>query len=253
VARRLALETELRLAIEREEFLLYYQPIVDTESGKTISVEALLRWQHPERGLVSPVEFIPALEDSGLIKEVGEWVLRTACAQCKAWQQRGDDTVPKHVMVNISARQLLNKDFVDNLSRILKEVDLDTSHLGLEITEGTIMEDIEVSSMLLDALKALGFHIAIDDFGTGHSSFGRLKRLPIDALKIDRSFIRDIITDVDGAAIVNAIIAMAHTLRLKVVAEGVETTEQLEQLRHYGCDTVQGYLYSKPVPPEEIG
>jgi diguanylate cyclase (GGDEF)-like protein/PAS domain S-box-containing protein len=253
LARRLALVTELRRAIEQEEFVLHYQPIVDLESGRTISVEALLRWQHPERGLVFPDEFIPVLEDSGLIKAAGEWVLRTACAQCKAWQDSGRDTVPQRVMVNISARQLLDKNFVASLSRILEDADLDASHVGLEITEHTIMEDIEAGSMFLEALRSLGIHVAIDDFGTGHSSLERLKRFPIDTLKIDRSFVQDIISDVDNAAIVDAIIAMAHTLRLKVVAEGVETPEQLEQLRSYGCDAVQGYLYSRPVSPEEIG
>ncbi|NNG14251.1 MAG: EAL domain-containing protein, partial [Gammaproteobacteria bacterium] len=253
VAQRLVLETELRRAIEQEEFVLYYQPIVDQESGRTTSVEALIRWQHPERGLVSPLEFIPALEESGLIKAAGEWVLRTACAQCKTWQQGDSGTAPNRVMVNISSRQLLNKDFLDTLFRILRDVGLDASHLGLEITESTIMEDIEAGSMILDAVRTLGIHVAIDDFGTGHSSLGRLKRFPIDTLKIDRSFVRDILTDTDDAAIVNAIIVMAHTLRLRVVAEGVETPEQLEQLRGYGCDAIQGYLYSKPVPPEEIG
>ena len=249
-ARRLALETNLRRAIQNEEFLLHYQPRVSVDSLAITGVEALVRWQHPQLGLVSPSEFIPLAEDTGLIVPIGEWVLRKACEQSRRWQDQG--FAPIHMAVNISARQFHDQNLSQTVIEILNESGIAPGHLDLELTESSIMQNAEFAAGVLTHWKNLGINIAIDDFGTGFSSLASLKRLPIDALKIDRSFVCDATTDPDDAAIVMAIIMLAHNLRLKVVAEGVETEEQLRFLHLHRCDEIQGYFFSKPLPAEAL-
>jgi diguanylate cyclase (GGDEF)-like protein len=244
--KRLTLENSLRRALERNEFEVYYQPVLDTNTGKIVGMEALLRWHHPELGLVQPAEFIPLAEDTGMIVPIGEWVLRTACAQSKSWQEAG--FAPLALAVNLSARQFQQQNLSEVVVLILQETGLNPHDLGLELTESSIMKNAESAVRTLGELKALGVKIAIDDFGTGYSSLGYLKRLPIDTLKIDRSFVRDVTTDADDAALVMAIITLAHNLRLKVIAEGVETEEQRRFLHLLRCDEWQGYLCSKPLP-----
>ena len=246
--RRLALETNLRRAIQNEEFLIHYQPRVSIDSLAITGVEALVRWQHPQLGLVSPSEFIPLAEDTGLILPIGEWVLRQACEQNRRWQEQG--FAPIHVAVNISARQFHDQDLSQTVIRILHESNLAPNYLELELTESSIMQNTEFTADVLTRWKNLGINISIDDFGTGFSSLASLKRLPIDALKIDQSFVRDATTDQDDAAIVMAITTLAHNLRLKVVAEGVETEEQLRFLQLLRCDEIQGFFFSKPLPAD---
>src|SRR5688572_11327145 len=248
--RRLALETSLRRAIQNEEFLLHYQPRVSVDSLAITAVEALVRWQHPQLGLVSPSEFIPLAEDTGLIVPIGEWVLRQACEQNRRWQEQG--FAPIQMAVNISGRQFHDQDLSQTVIRILDESGLMPGHLELELTESSIMQNAEFAAGVLTRWKNMGIKISIDDFGTGVSSLASLKRLPIGALKIDQSFVRDATTDPDDAAIVNAIITLAHNLRLKVVAEGVETEEQLRFLQLLRCDEIQGYFFSKPLPADAI-
>ena len=245
---RLSLESSLRRALEREEFMLHYQPRVSLDSGKMIGMEVLLRWDNPDLGLVPPSEFIPLAEETGLIIPISEWVLHSACAQNRAWQEAG--MLPLNVSVNLSAHQFRQKGLTNTIDKILKDTDLDAKYLELELTEGLLMEDTKASSTTLDDLKDMGFHISVDDFGTGYSSLSYLKRFSLDTLKIDQSFVRDITTDADSAAIANSIIALARSLRLRVVAEGVETEEQLEFLCTQDCDEIQGYLYSRPLPTE---
>ena len=249
---RLDMESKLRRALDQEEFLLYYQPQVDLTTGMIVGTEALLRWQHPELGLVSPGKFIPVLEDIGMIGLVGEWVLRTACRQGKAWQR--DGFPPLRMAVNISARQFDKPDLIDIVAGVLRETGLDPHCLELELTESLLMQDIHANSRLLDELKTSveGLQISIDDFGTGYSSLYYLKTLPIDVLKIDQSFIRDITIHPDDAAITTAIINLAHSIGLKVIAEGVETEGQLAYLREKVCDEVQGYYLSHPLPANEF-
>jgi diguanylate cyclase (GGDEF) domain len=249
-SRRLALETSLRRAIQNKEFLIHYQPRVTVDSLQITGVEALVRWQHPSLGLVSPAEFIPLAEDTGLIVPIGEWVLRQACLQNKSWQEQG--FAPFQMAVNICARQFHDQDLAQTVIRILDETGLAPQHLELELTESSIMQNAELAASVLSRLKAMGVKISIDDFGTGFSSLGSLKRLPIDALKIDKSFVSDAPTDPDDAALVMAIITLAHNLRLKVIAEGVETEEQLRFLHLLRCDEIQGYLFSKPLPAEAL-
>jgi EAL domain-containing protein (putative c-di-GMP-specific phosphodiesterase class I) len=244
------METNLRRGLEREEFRLHYQPKVDIASGRIVGVEALIRWQHPEHGAVSPAEFIPIAEDTGLILPIGEWVLRTACAQAKAWDHAGYG--PLRMAVNLSGRQFAKGDVVEMISRILDNARLPAEHLELEITESVLMETTEATAAKLTQLRAMGIQVAIDDFGTGYSSMTYLKRFPISTLKIDRSFVRDIPGDTDDAAITTAIIAMAHSLKIGVVAEGVETGEQVKFLRDHGCTYAQGFYFSKPLPAEEL-
>ena len=247
---RLALESDLRHALERNEFLLHYQPKVEIATGLITGVEALLRWNHPLRGLVSPMEFIPLAEETGLIVPIGEWVLATACARTKAWQDQGLSKLD--VAVNLSARQFADPMLLPKLTRIIRASGLDPSSLELEITESLVMSHGAGAVAVLQKLKSVGVRIAIDDFGTGYSSLAYLKRFPIDTIKVDRSFIRDIPADSDDKKITRAIIAMAHSLRLKVVAEGVETADQLKFLRSHCCDAVQGYFLHRPLPEAEV-
>jgi diguanylate cyclase (GGDEF)-like protein len=247
---QLSLENSLRKALGRKEFLLYYQPQVDIETGQIVGVEALLRWYRPDLGLISPADFIPLAEENGLIVPIGEWVLRTACEQNKAWQEAGFS--PIRVSVNLSMRQFQQKNLAKTIARILKETDLDARWLKLEITESVVMHNAEETIATLHELKALGVHISIDDFGTGYSSLSYLKSFPIDTLKIDRSFVRDITTDTNDSAITKAVITLAHSLKLKVIAEGVETEGQLAYLRENQCDQMQGFLFSRPIPTTDF-
>ncbi|MHB8623763.1 MAG: putative bifunctional diguanylate cyclase/phosphodiesterase [Sulfuricaulis sp.] len=246
----LALENDLRHALERDEFYLEYQPVVDCRVGGIISLEALVRWRHPVRGTISPMQFIPLAEETGQIVPIGEWVLRTACAQCRAWQDSGFTAL--RIAVNLSVRQFHQLKFADAVEKILHETGLGAASLDLEITESIIMQHADITVATLNSLNSMGVRISIDDFGTGYSSLSYLKRFPIDALKIDQSFVRDITTDPDDSAIAQAIINLAHTLGIQVVAEGVETVEQLEFLQQHSCDSMQGFYFSRPVAPEEI-
>jgi diguanylate cyclase (GGDEF)-like protein/PAS domain S-box-containing protein len=246
---RVQMEAALRRALERKEFRLVYQPKADLVTGKICGFEALLRWQHPEKGLVLPGEFIPVLEETGLIVPAGEWVLSTACAQITAWQGAGLKVPP--ISVNLSARQFEQTNLRDAVHAILAESGVDASLIEFEITESLLMNDPEGAARMLSSLKESGVRLSMDDFGTGYSSLGYLKRFPIDTLKIDRSFVHDISTNADGATLTRAIIHLAQNLRLKVVAEGVETEDQLAFLRANGCDEMQGYLFARPAAPDE--
>ncbi len=247
---RMVLENSMRKALSREEFIVHYQPLVDIRSRHVIGMEALVRWQHPDIGLVSPVEFIPIAEGNGLIIPIGEWVLRTSCSRSKAWQDGGFPHL--RLAVNLSARQFQHANLLEMVEWILKDTGFDPHYLEFEITEGIAMENVEYSLTILRRLKEMGIQISIDDFGTGYSSLNYLKEFPIDTLKIDRSFIQDLTIDPGDAAIVSAIIVLAHSLKLKVTAEGVETQEQLDFLRKHKCDIIQGYLFSKPVPADQF-
>ena len=247
---RLLLEKDLRLALEREEFTLYYQPQLDLATGGIVGFEALIRWPHPQRGMVAPSQFIPVAEETGLIAPIGEWVLRRACMQTRRWQTLGYPRL--QVSVNCSAQQFRREGLVDMVECCLRETGLPASSLELELTESIIVEHTEHVSANFKALDEIGVKLSIDDFGTGYSSLGYLKRFPIHELKIDQSFVRDISADPGDAAIISAIIAMAHGLGLRVVAEGVETAEQLAFLKKLGCDWAQGYHFSKPLPAEDI-
>jgi EAL domain-containing protein (putative c-di-GMP-specific phosphodiesterase class I) len=247
---RLELESSLRRALECNEFVLHYQPKVDIHSGRIIGMEALVRWQHPVKGLIPPMQFIPLAEETGLIVPIGKWVLRTACARNKSWQEQG--LPPLRIAVNLSARQFTHENLLQDVLKVLNETGLDATFLELEITESMVMHDPEHAIELMNKLRAIGISLSIDDFGTGYSSLSYLKRFPIDSVKIDRSFIKDLPLDGDDAAITQAIIAMAHGLKLKVIAEGTETGEQLSFLRAHGCDEMQGYCFSKPLPEDDF-
>jgi diguanylate cyclase (GGDEF)-like protein/PAS domain S-box-containing protein len=249
----LALRTQLRRALEREELQLYYQPMVDLPSGRVMALEALVRWQHPDLGTISPDRFIPLAEESGLIVPLGEWVLRTVCAQLRAWH--GVVSAPVRVSVNISGRQFADPNFINTigcLQCLRGGQGLCAGVVEFEITESVLMQHEQSALDALTAFREKGIRIAIDDFGTGYSSLSYLTRFQVDILKIDRSFIRDMTAGENAAALVRAMIAMAHTLKLKVVAEGVETSEQLALLRDFGCDVIQGYVFSPPLPVEEV-
>jgi len=247
---RLGLEGKLRKALSNDEFSLHYQPQVDARSGELVAMEALLRWHNPEIGDVSPADFIPLAEDTGTIVEIGEWVLNSACSQNKAWQLAG--LKPLRVGVNLSAVQFRQQDLVAILRRTLVETGLAPEYLDLELTESIIMHNVEETITALNRLQSMGLQLSVDDFGTGYSSLSYLKRFPLNALKIDRSFIQDVPDDPDDTAITKAIIAMAHGLNLRVIAEGVETERQLAYLRKQGCDEIQGFLFGKPLPAENF-
>ncbi|HEY2338370.1 MAG TPA: EAL domain-containing protein [Burkholderiales bacterium] len=247
---RLAMENDLRKAIERRELELHYQPKIDVRSGATTGAEALVRWRHPQRGLVAPGDFIPLAEETGLIIPLGRWVLREACRQNRAWQD--DGLAPMRTAVNISAAELRNEDLADGVAAVLRETGLAAEHLEIEITESVVMQNAPVALATLDKLSRMGIHLAVDDFGTGYSSLSYLKRFPLNTLKIDASFIRDLSSDHNDALIVQAIIALAHSLELQVVAEGVEHHAQLGFLQKFGSDQYQGFLYSKPLPAAEF-
>jgi EAL domain-containing protein (putative c-di-GMP-specific phosphodiesterase class I) len=246
---RLTLENSLRRALEREEFEVHYQPIVEAQSGTPVAVEALVRWRHPELGLLLPSEFIALAEENGLIVPLGEWVMRTACAQNLAWQRTG--LAPIRVVVNVSSRQL-TRTITSTVARTLRDTGLEPRYLGLELTESVLVKHQKEGADTLHALRAMGLHLSVDDFGTGYSSFSYLKHFPLDTLKIDRAFIREITSDPDDAAISTAIIALGHALGLTVTAEGVETDAHVKLLRMQGCDELQGYFFSRPVTAERL-
>ncbi len=250
ISEHVRLENDLRRALENEQLEVYYQPQARLDSGEVVGMEALVRWRHPTRGMVPPVEFIPLAEETGLIIALGEWVLRTACAQIQDWIARGYPSMK--VAVNLSVRQLLQKDFASTVEKALADTGLPPQLLELEITESTLMEHAEDTLQALHRLRGLGIRLSIDDFGTGYSSLAYLKRFPVDIIKIDRSFVKDVCEDADDAAIVTGIIALAHSLRLEVVAEGVETEPQLHFLREQACDMLQGYYLSQAVPAEQF-
>src|SRR5947207_3859015 len=247
---RLALENMLRKALSHRELVLYYQPVADMRTKSIVGVEALIRWQHPEMGLVSPAHFISIAETSGLIIPIGDWVLRTACRQTKLWQKRIDDELT--VAVNLSARQFQQPNLTEIIGEALEETGLDAKSLELEITESNAMQNAENTIYTLRELKALGVRISMDDFGTGYSSLNYLKRFPIDTLKLDQSCVREITSSPTDAAIATAVISMAHTLNLKVIGEGVEKEDQFEFLQKRGCDYIQGYLFSPPLAVENL-
>jgi len=250
VLERFNLENQLRRALDRQQFEVYYQPQVSLQTGKIIGAEALVRWNHPEYGIVSPAKFIPLAEETGIILQIGEWVLTQAALRAKEWITPGNAL--KRVAVNVSGIQIMQSNFADTVYGVLIETDCTPSMLELEITESTVMQNTEHVISTFDRIKSLGVRLAIDDFGTGYSSLSNLKRLPLDKLKIDRSFVRDLPDDLDDAAIASAIYAMANSLGFSVIAEGVETLEQEQFLKQMGCVEAQGYLYSKPVTAEEF-
>ena len=247
---RLMLENNLYKALEREEFLLYYQPQLDLKTGKVLGMEVLIRWKHPELGLISPAQFIPIAEETGLILPIGEWVLHTACSQNQRWQKQG--LPPLRIAVNLSARQFQQRNLVTIISQILDSTGLDPQYLELEITESAAMDDIAFATATLQALKHMGVQSSMDDFGTGYSSLWTLKRFPLNTLKIDQSFIQNIMSDHSDASIIKAVIAMGQGLNLKVIAEGVETSQQLDFLKTIGCDAIQGFFFSKPLSAEDL-
>jgi EAL domain-containing protein (putative c-di-GMP-specific phosphodiesterase class I) len=241
---------DLRRALREHEFIVHYQPQVDLKTGQTVAVEALLRWNMPGVGLVPPLDFIPLAEQSGDIVPIGEWVLRESCRQTRAWEKSG--LPPLGIAVNLSARQFQQQDLAAQIAGALKESGLAPHQLDLEITESHAMQDAEFTLSVFHDLQAMGVRISIDDFGTGYSSLGFLKQFPINTIKIDRSFIKDLASDPKDEAIVSAIVVLAHRLGLDVVAEGVETEAEVGILRRHHCDKMQGYFYSKPLPAEAL-
>jgi diguanylate cyclase len=250
VRARARTESDLHRAIESREFRLLYQPQVDLHSGRIVGLEALLRWDHPERGVVEPAEFLWLAEETGMITKIGEWALRQACVQARAWGTHNG--APLRVSVNLSARQHRDPNVVDMVERILTETRTDPAVLCLEINESALVNDAESAPPTLDALKRLGVKLSIDEFGTGHSSLGTLKRFPLDMVKVDRSFVSGLGSDTEDAAIVTAIINLAHSLGLQTVADGVETKEQVDELRALGCDIGQGFYFARPRPSDAI-
>jgi EAL domain-containing protein (putative c-di-GMP-specific phosphodiesterase class I) len=249
-AEMLRLDNSMPQGLASGDFYLHYQPQLDLKNNRVIAVEALLRWRHPEMGMISPDRFIPLAEENGFIIKLGEWVLRTACAQCAAWH--AESQTPLRIAVNISGRQFNEPDFVDMVAAALNDNNLAPELLELELTESLLISNEQQALQKLQHLKKMGIYLAIDDFGTGYSSLAYLKHFPLDRLKIDKSFINDILNDPDDAAITEAIIAMAHSLKLKVIAEGVETREQLLFLEDRGCDEMQGYYLSKPLSERDL-
>jgi predicted signal transduction protein with EAL and GGDEF domain len=249
---RLETETALRRALERDELRLAFQPEILIDSGKVVGLEALLRWQHPERGLLAPAEFLALAEETGLIVPIGEWVLREACRQARRWQTEFPGAEDLTMRVNVSPRQLADDKLVDCVRTVLEETGMDPARLCLEVTESVLVEDPESSARTLGALKGLGVEIAVDDFGTGYSSLEYLRHFPIDCVKIDRSFVRGLPHSPEDVAIVGAVIELGHALNLSVTAEGVENTKQLGNLQSAGCDTAQGFLFSRPERAEVV-
>jgi EAL domain-containing protein (putative c-di-GMP-specific phosphodiesterase class I) len=245
----LTLEASLRRALEREELTVFYQPKIEIATNKIIGMEALVRWQHPELGMVSPAQFIPIAEETGLIIPIGEFVLRKAVEDNKKWQSMGLE--PIRMAVNLSSIQFRRPDLFDTVIGVLEDYRMDPEWLELEITESILLKNVEATISTLHRLKRAGIHLSIDDFGTGYSSLSYLKRFPVDTLKIDQSFIREVTSNADDASITTSIILMGHSLKLRVIAEGVETKSQLAFLRVLECDEVQGYYFSAPVPYEQ--
>jgi diguanylate cyclase (GGDEF)-like protein len=250
---RLEMENDLRRALERQEFVVHYQPQVDLRSGEIIAFEALLRWEHPERGLMLPSEFVAVAEETGLIVPIGQWVLKEACRQTKEWQERHPAEPYVATCVNLSARQFQDPGLTQTIAQVLQETGLEARSLDLEITESTAMEDAPATAVALEELQDLGVRMVIDDFGTGYSSLSYLERFPVDYIKIDRSFVDRLDEDTGAAVLVSGVVRLAHALGLKVIAEGVETTEQLEWLRGMGCDMAQGHFFSESLPSEAAG
>jgi EAL domain-containing protein (putative c-di-GMP-specific phosphodiesterase class I) len=246
----LTMESDLMKAVENNELILHYQPQVDINDNTIVGLEALVRWQHPELGMVSPIQFIPLAEETGLIVPLSEWVTMEACRQNKEWLEKDGVSVP--VSVNMSSLYFQRKEVLSVISNILKSTGLPPEYLDIELTESSIMRSEKNAIMVLGQLKKMGIRISLDDFGTGYSSLNYLRRFPIDTLKIDRDFVKNIASDEVDAAIISAIINLADTLNLRIVAEGIEEYEQLDILREYGCDVIQGYLFSKPLPAREI-
>jgi len=249
-SRRFVISNSLRRGLEQNEFLVYYQPKLDIVTGRIVSMEALVRWDHPELGLLSPVEFIQLAEENGLIMQLGEWVLRESCIQNVKWQSEG--IMDLCVAVNLSGYQLQHAEMLDTIRKVLKETGMPPDHLELEITESVIMQNADFAVSILSALSELGIKISIDDFGTGYSSLAHLKRFSVNTLKIDKSFVREVDLNSTDAAIATAIIAMGNSLNLNVIAEGVETQSQYDFLKFNNCDQVQGFLFCRPLPPEEL-
>lgn len=250
VRRRLAMENQLQRALIENQMALHYQPLVELETGTIVGTEALIRWNHPEQGIIKPDDFIPLAEDTGLILQLGQWVLETACNQNQAWRQQGLD--PKYVSINVSSRQFFRKDFLESIKRVFLSTGLDTGSLALQVTENGIRGNRRKIVTIMSALKKIGVKLSIDDFGKGFSSLDHLKCFPVDTFKIDRSFIGKIPHDPDCVAVTRSIISLAHNLKKTVLAEGVETEAQLEFLLRHGCDQMQGYYFSRPVSPAEI-
>ncbi len=247
---KFVLQEELRNAVARSEFVLLYQPQVDLRSGRVFAVEALIRWNHPTLGVVAPMTFIPTAEETGLIVPIGDWVLHEACRQNKAWQDAG--LPPMTVCVNVSARQFREKNLIDRVVNALQESGLEASYLELELTESLIMQDIDLAVATMNELQHLGVQISIDDFGTGYSSLSALKRFPVARLKIDKSFINDVAEDENDQAVASAVISLGQKLKMRVIAEGVETDDQIAFLLKNNCDEMQGYHFSKPVSARDI-
>jgi EAL domain-containing protein (putative c-di-GMP-specific phosphodiesterase class I) len=246
----MALERDLQHAVERQQLVVHYQPQVNADTERVVGIEALVRWQHPERGLVPPALFIPVAEKAGLIRQIGDWVLNQALSDCATWSAQGLPAVP--VAVNLSMAQFRDEHLCDTISDALARSGVPAQMLELELTESVAMEDSEFTIATIDSLKKLGVALSIDDFGTGYSSLSYLKRFDIDKLKIDQSFVHDLTVDADDEAIVGAVIQLAHSLGLKTIAEGVETRAQVAFLHGRGCDEFQGYLFSRPVPAAQL-
>ncbi|MED2743702.1 putative bifunctional diguanylate cyclase/phosphodiesterase [Brevibacillus porteri] len=247
LAKKLQLERELRKALDEKQFTLHYQPKIHLQTGQIIGMEALIRWEHPDLGLIPPIQFIPIAEETGLIVPLGEWVMRTACQQIKVWQETGFTQLA--VAVNISLRQFMQNNLIEMITSILEETGLSPQYLELEITESMAL-NVDYTIRILNRLKGLGISISIDDFGTGYSSLSYLSQFPIDRLKIDQSFVRNL--NPRNQAIIKTIIDMAHNMKIAVIAEGVETQEHVDFLKEQMCNEVQGYFYSKPLPTKEI-
>jgi EAL domain-containing protein (putative c-di-GMP-specific phosphodiesterase class I) len=250
--RRLELKADLQRAIDNHEFVLHYQPVIELESGSVEGFEALLRWQHPQRGMIPPLDFIPLAEETGLIVPIGRWVLREAAGRARELQERFPSNPPLHMAVNLSARQLQRPEIVQDVAQILMETQLDPKDLVLEITESVMMEDMELSIQRLAELKELGVRLAVDDFGTGYSSLNYIRRFPVDILKVDKSFVDGVNEGGEESALTAAIIELAGILKLRPVAEGIERADQLEKLLDLKCDLGQGYYFAKPLPLEDV-